>query len=173
MWPHPFIFVFKSSEVFIKFYGAFRSFSKNLKNMPRSRCHNVVNLDNIFERNTFMKKIAHGIDKNPLRVFPAQRLCQLVRVQLHIGKLPLPPKSLRIPFRVAIQATRRNLGTPRHRIPNLVRPFNLRPRHSATSSSAHCSPSSPSSPRPPSSPSFHDSLRSPRSTSSPRSPSSP
>ena len=76
-----------------------------------------------------MKKVAHRIDENHLRLFGSQRLIDPVRSKDQVKTLFKwvvfdAAKTLGKSLCVTVVAARANLRTPGNRIPRKIRPFN-------------------------------------------------
>lgn len=96
--------------------------------MPVSTFHYVEDLLNIVQRDILMKKIAHRIDEDRLRLFPAKRPFEHMRLERKLETICIVPLTHRLQtsrhlFRVAILTARTKLVTAGHRVPGRLGPF--------------------------------------------------
>ena len=66
---HPDVLMPGQSEA--QFFEAFGSFGQDLELMPTRLTHHRKHAQDKFQGHAFVKKVTHGVDENPLRLFPA------------------------------------------------------------------------------------------------------
>ncbi len=110
---------------------ALRSLGQYLESVPLGSTHHLEDTKDKGVRDTLVEEIRHAVHEDQAWSAPLQRLLQslrserqvealLVRMPLHTSK-PLGKRK-----RVAIGTTRRHLGTPSHRVPRRLGPFDRR-----------------------------------------------
>lgn len=106
----------------------FGTLGKNLIAVPIGTVHNIENLLYITMWDLFMKQIAHRIDKYHLRLLPAERHRQHVRMQRDLESMPIIrlihcTQATCHPFGIAVFTTGADLRAARYGIPGAFGPF--------------------------------------------------
>src|SRR6266511_3744344 len=118
-------------KVGTQFCNSFGAFGEHLELMPVCPFHYIKDFLDKLKGDIFMEKIAHGIDKNNLRLFPFKRFFN--RIFMHgefeaisIICLPHCLQAKSHSFSIAVFTTRTDLCTASERIPCRFCPLDSR-----------------------------------------------
>ncbi len=104
------------------------SFRQHLELMPRCLIHCFEDLQDEVLRHVLVEEVAHGIDKDAFRLFPAQRQVNSISPKPKVKALLVwvsghAAEALSKRFSVTVSATWTDFCTTGDRIPSSIRPF--------------------------------------------------
>ena len=94
-----------------------------LERMLWAGSHYLETIEDERSRYVSVKQVAHGVDEDPARLTPMERLGEAVLVEYDLRKVAT--EAFRDGLSVAVRTSRADLRATRHRIPRFVCPCNL------------------------------------------------